>query len=227
MPPSTTNNSQNNSPNSSPVESLKAAMLERARTLAAEHIAQGNHSRQKILQDAREKIHLMEQKELLLAKSLSDREQMRKIQASEIQMQAELDRNRWEMVQTVLNRIEQHLQQLQQSRSQYHDTFVALFQEATITIDDNALVAYLNQADQQHYGAQWESLCSELTTKTITLSEQTIDCYGGIRITSNSGDVMIDNTFEGLLARQQQPLQQVIFERLFATVDGTGALLHG
>ena len=38
---------------------------------------------------------------------------------------------------------------------------------------------------------------------------------------------MLDNTFEGLLSRQQEQLQKIIFERLFATVDGTGGLLHG
>ncbi len=220
MSPSTTNNSH-------AVESLKSAMLERARKLAAEHVAQGEHSRQKILQNTREKIHLMEQKELLLAKSLSDREQMRKVQASEIQMQAELDRNRWGLVQTVFNRVECHLQQLQQNRDQYHPTFVALFQEAATAIEDNLLIAYLNQSDHQHYSREWEALCNTVPNKTVTLSEQTIHCSGGIRITSSCGDVMMNNTFEGLLERQQQRLQQVIFERLFATVDGTGALLHG
>lgn len=212
------------------VDALKTAMLQRAKTLAAEHIAQGNQSRQKILQNAREKIHLMEQKELLLAKSLSEREQMRKVQASEIQMQAELDRNRWGMVQTVLNQVELHLQQLPQDQKQYHTTFCTLFREATeamATIDDTPFIAYLNQEDHRHYSEQWSTLCNALSAPTVTLSEQTIHCSGGIKLTSSSGDVMIDNTFEGLLTRQQHALQQVIFERLFATVDGTKALLHG
>ncbi len=52
-------------PIQNPVEGLKTAMLERARKLAEEHLSQGKLSRQKILQDAREKVHLMEQKELL------------------------------------------------------------------------------------------------------------------------------------------------------------------
>ncbi|MBT5688400.1 MAG: hypothetical protein HOI61_07765 [Gammaproteobacteria bacterium] len=50
---------------------------------------------------------------------------------------------------------------------------------------------------------------------------------GGIKLTSSDGSIMLDNTFEGLLEQQQRALQKVIFERLFATVDGKGALLHG
>lgn len=210
-----------------PVESLKAAMVERARTLAAEHIAQGKMSRQKILKDAREKIRLMEQKELLLAKSLSEREYLRKIQASEIQMQAELDRNRWGLVQTVMNKVECHLQQLQENRSEYHKIFLSQFKQAATLIDDENLVAHLNQCDHLHYAEQWTTLCAEVTPKTVTLSDTPLHCSGGIKLLSSSGDIMVDNTFEGLISRQTQALHKVIFERLFATVDGTGALLHG
>jgi V/A-type H+-transporting ATPase subunit E len=210
-----------------PIEGLKRAMLERARTLAAEHVAQGKQSRRQILQAAREKIQLMEQKELLLAKSLSEREYQRKIQASEIQMQAALDRNRWGLVETLLHQVQQHLQQLQQERARYHPHFIAQFRHAAALIDDETLVAHINQPDHQHYGANWQDLCSEVTAKRVTLCEQPLASMGGIKLTSGNGDVMVDNSFEGLLSRQQGALQQVIFERLFATVDGTGALLHG
>ncbi|MBT3717383.1 MAG: V-type ATP synthase subunit E, partial [Gammaproteobacteria bacterium] len=99
---------------SNQTKSLQAAMIERAKKLATEHISQGNLSRQKIMQNAREKIHLMEQKELLLAKSLSEREYLRKVEAREIHLQAELDRNRWGLVQTVMEQLRHHLQTLQQ-----------------------------------------------------------------------------------------------------------------
>ena len=210
-----------------PVEGLKTAMLERARKLAEEHLSQGKLSRQKILQDAREKVHLMEQKELLLAKSLSERAYLRKIQASEIQMQAELDRNRWGLIQTVMEKVQHHLLQLQQDESAYHKVFLTQFKQAAALFEESALTAYINQQDHQRYAASWESLCSEVTSKTVSLSSNSISCSGGIKLTSNAGDIMLDNTFEGLLSRQQEQLQKIIFERLFATVDGTGGLLHG
>ena len=112
---------------SDPVNALKSAMLKRAEKLATEHVSQGNLSRQKIMQGAREKIHLMEQKELLLAKALSEREYLRKIQSSEIQLKAELDRNRWELVQAVVEQVQQHLQTLQQDEKKYHAEFLSQF----------------------------------------------------------------------------------------------------
>jgi V/A-type H+-transporting ATPase subunit E len=56
------------------VKSLQQAILERARELADEHVSQGEMTRAKIIEDAREKIKLMEQKELLAARLLSERE---------------------------------------------------------------------------------------------------------------------------------------------------------
>ncbi len=209
-----------------PVSGLKTAMLERARTLAAEHVSQGNQSRQKILQDTREKIQLMEQKELLLAKSLSEREYLRSLQASEIQMQAALDRNRWELVQAVLQQIEQHLKQLPHDSDDYRTTFLTLFREAASLIDDDELVATINASDRERYGDDWDTLCQEVTDKQVVLSEQTLSGSGGIKLSSSNGELMVDNSFEGLLAREREPLQKTIFERLFATVNGAGAL-HG
>ncbi|MBT7308660.1 MAG: hypothetical protein HN842_10615 [Gammaproteobacteria bacterium] len=212
---------------SDPVNALKSAMLKRAEKLATEHVSQGNLSRQKIMQGAREKIHLMEQKELLLAKALSEREYLRKIQSSEIQLKAELDRNRWELVQAVVEQVQQHLQTLQQDEKKYHAEFLSQFSQAAPLIDDQRLIAYVNRSDHQRYANQWDKLSAEITSKKVTLSDTTIPCTGGIKLTSSDGNVMLDNTFEGLISREKPVLEKVIFERLFATVDGAGALLHG
>lgn len=209
------------------VKALKEAMLKRARKLADEHIAQGNLSRQKVMQDAREKIQLMEQKELLLAKSLSEREYLRKVQASEIQFQAELDRNRWGMVQVVLDKLKQHLENLHQDADEYRKVFVALLSQAADLINDDDMVAHVNTEDYQRYSAHWDTVIASTPERIIRLSNETIDCTGGIKLLSSDGDVMVDNTFEGLLERKQTELQKVIFERLFATVSGSGGLSHG
>jgi hypothetical protein len=47
------------------VRALQQSILERARELSAGHVAQGEMTRNKILEDAHEKVKLMEQKELL------------------------------------------------------------------------------------------------------------------------------------------------------------------
>lgn len=209
------------------VDSLKAAMLERARLLAEEHVTQGRTSRQKILQDAREKIHLMEQKELLLAKAESERAYQRQLQASEIQLQSELDRNRWGLVQAVMHRLQEQLQQLPDDEQNYSNTFKNLLEQAVNLIHSDSLVAHVNARDLRQLAGNWSSLIESLTDKQVRLADQPFNCSGGVLVLSSGGDMRVDNTFEGMIERQRRELEQTIFERLFATVDGTGALLHG
>ena len=96
------------------VRALQQAILERAKELAAEHVSQGEMTRGKIIEDAREKVKLMEQKELLAARLQADREYQRQVQANELRIQAELDRNRWGLVQSVMDKISRQLVELHQ-----------------------------------------------------------------------------------------------------------------
>ncbi len=140
------------------VSALKNAMLERARRLADEHIAQGNMSRQKIMQDMHEKIQLMEQNELLLAKAQSEREYLRKVQAKEIEFQAELDRNRWGLVLVVMDKLKQYLDDLHDNADEYQVHFANLLKQAAQLIAKDDVVAYVNSKDYQRFAEQWDTL---------------------------------------------------------------------
>ena len=209
------------------VSTLKLAILDRARKLADEHIAQGNISRQNIMQDAREKIQLMEQKELLAAKSLAEREYLRTVQASEIHMQAEMDRNRWGMVLVVMEKLNCYLADLAHDRTQYREVFIKLLKQASELIAQEQMIAFVNEQDLKSFSSDWDSMVKEASRFTITLSDETIDSHGGVKLLSADGSVMVDNSFEGLVSRQEKELQKIIFERLFASVSGTGVLSHG
>ncbi len=210
-----------------PVISLKSAMLERAHKLAEEHRAQGDLSRQKILQEARATIQRMEQHELAQAKTESEREYRRQVEEHEIRLQAEMDRNRWELMQKVMDDVVQALQHLQQDEPRYRPVLLSLLEQGARLIDSDNLVAHLNAADHQRFQNGWPALCERVTQKKIMLSETTIQTIGGIKLISAAGDVMLDNTFEGLLERQRNALHKVVFGRLFASAEGTGVRLHG
>ena len=107
------------------VEALEKSILERAKILADEHVHQGNLIRLRVLDNSREKIHLMEQKEVLSAKNNADREYRRLVQANEIQMQAELDKNRWGLVQSALDSLSHELEQLVANEEKYLPVFDA------------------------------------------------------------------------------------------------------
>jgi len=209
------------------VSTLKQAMLDRARKLADQHIAQGNISRQKIMQDAREKIQLMEQKELLAAKALAEREYLRIVQASEIHMQAEMDRNRWGMVLVVMEKLNCFLADLAKDRTQYREVFIKLLKQASELIAQDQMTAFVNEQDHKSFSVDWDDIVKEASSFSITLSDETPDSHGGVKLLSADGTVMVDNSFEGLISRQEKELQKIIFERLFASVSGTGVLSHG
>jgi len=213
--------SQNN------IEALKHAMLERAQKLQDEHVAQGNASRQKIMQDVREKIHLMEEKELLAAKANAEKHFLRSVQSSEIKLQAELDKNRWGLVNTILNHLREQLQQLSQDEQHYKKVFFSLLEKAAEKMPADVLQVLVNETDYHRFSQTWTQSSRRISDKKLQLSEQTIACSGGFKLMTADGSILLDNSFEGMLERKQTTLQKLIFERLFATVDGKGALLNG
>jgi V/A-type H+-transporting ATPase subunit E len=201
------------------VKSLQQAILERARELADEHVSQGEMTRAKIIEDAREKIKLMEQKELLAARLLSEREYQ----------QAELDRNRWGLVQAVMDKISRRLVELRNDDAAYRPLFEHLLRRAVDSLGCGQLVATLGNEDLARFHDDWEDLVSGCcgSKAKVRLSPEACQCSGGLRLRSDKGDVMIDNTFEGIISRREDELQQLIFERLFSTVSTKGTVFDG
>lgn len=211
------------------VKALQRAILERAQELAEEHVSQGEMTRAKIIEDAREKIKLMEQKELLSASVRSEREYQRQVQASELRIQAELDRNRWGLVQSVMDKITRQLVELRKDDAAYRPVFERLLEHGVDSLGTSQLVASLGNDDLARFRDGWDSLVKACCggTVEVRLSPEACVCIGGLRLVSKQGDVMIDNTFEGIISRREDKLQQLIFERLFSTVSTKGTVFDG
>jgi len=211
------------------VKALQQAILERARALSEEHVAQAGMSRAKILEDAREKIKLMEQNEMLAAKIAADREYQRLVQASELHCQAELDRNRWGLVQSVMDSLRHRLAGLRGDERRYRKLLAALLEQGAGLLAEPGLVAALNNDDLSRYHDDWQAMveasCGD--SVSIELSPSSCACSGGLILRTRAGDVMIDNSFEGILERREEELQQLIFERLFATLPPRGTVFNG
>ncbi len=211
------------------VRALQQAILERARELADGHISQGEMTRGKIVEDAREKVKLMEQKELLSARLHSEREYQRQVQASELRIQAELDRNRWGLVQSVMDKVTRQLVELRKDDAAYRPVFERLLKHGVASLGSEQLVATLGNEDLARFHDDWDSLvrgcCGDRVA--VRLSPEACVCSGGLRLVSKQGDVMLDNTFEGIISRRQDALQQLIFERLFSTVATKGSVFDG
>ena len=211
------------------VKALQQAILERAHELADGHISQGEMTRGKIIEDAREKIKLMEQKELLSARVHSEREYQRQVQASELRIQAELDRNRWGLVQSVMDKITRQLVELRKDDAAYRPVFESLLKHGVDSLGSKQLVASLGNDDLARFHDDWAALVKACcgSKVEVRLSPEACVCSGGLRLVSKQGDVMIDNTFEGIMSRREDELQQLIFERLFSTVSTKGTVFDG
>jgi V/A-type H+-transporting ATPase subunit E len=211
------------------VRALQQAILERARELSAEHVSQGELTRAKIIGDAREKVKLMEQKELLAARVYADREYHRQVQASELRIQAELDRNRWGLVQAVMDKLSRQLQELRGDEQRYLEIFTGLLREAAETIGESKLVASISNDDLSRFRDHWDEIVNTGCggKVSVRLSPEACQCSGGVRLVTEEGDVMLDNTFEGIIGRRSDDLQRLIFERLFSTVATKGGVFDG
>ncbi|MGD2171496.1 MAG: V-type ATP synthase subunit E family protein [Gammaproteobacteria bacterium] len=211
------------------VKALQQAILERARELSDEHITQGRMTRDKILEDAHEKIKLLEQKELLAARLNSEREYQREVQASELRIRAELDRNRWGLVQSMMDKITRRLVELRKDNKAYRPVFEHLLRQGVELIGRPRLVASLGNEDLSRFHDDWQSMvracCGDEVE--VRLSPEACQCSGGLRLMSEEGDVMIDNTFEGIISRRENELQQLIFERLFSSLETQGSVFDG
>ena len=211
------------------VKALQRAILERANDLSAEHVSQARMSRDKILDDARKKIKMMEQNELLAAKINADREYQRLVQASELGNQAELDRNRWGLVESVMHSIRRKLTDLCADEQNYQRLFTTLLKQGVDLIGQTELVATLNNEDLSRYRDNWKAMVRDScgASVTIRLAPKSSNCSGGLKLLSRQGDVMIDNTFEGILERREDEIHRLIFERMFASLPPRSTLFDG
>lgn len=208
------------------VRALQAAIIQRAKELTDEHINQGQMTRSRIMEDARAKVRLMEQKELLAAKDNAERAYQRRVQASEIQLQAEMDRNRWGLVQSVMDSVQQEVSRLAEDRESYDAVFFRLLKNGAEAMGQPQQIALVNPRDHQNYQAEWKKITAKLPYK-IKLSDEICECSGGIRLVSEDGTQMVDNTFDGIILRQEDELMRIIFERLFSRVPSMGVSQHG
>ena len=210
------------------VASLKQAILERAKSLADEHMRQAQRARERILADSGERLRLLEEEEMLLAKSRADREYRRLVQSSEIHMQADMDRMRWGLVQTVMQGVSGRLKTLQADDESGLALLRALLVEAAQVIERDELVARLSEVDHRRVRDRWNAEFRDAVPgKTIELSAETCPCSGGVLVESTDGRISVDNTFEGRMSRLEADLQRVILERLFSSAGQMGTLFHG
>jgi V/A-type H+-transporting ATPase subunit E len=189
--------------------------MARAEELAQEFHDKAQRQRDNILRDAAERLHLAEEREVLVAKAEAERHYRRVTQASELKMQGRLDQLRWEMVQTVQSRLPSAWRPCAKTAG-YREWLVGMLREAAQLLPDREAdrrgqrrrpaLARRNLGDADQRGRAGPE---------ITLSEQPTWGSGGLILRNADNSAQVDNRFEGRLARLEATIQRVILQQLF------------
>jgi V/A-type H+-transporting ATPase subunit E len=198
--------------------SLEQAIMARAKELAREFHEKANRQRDNILRDAADRLHMAEEREVLVAKAEAERHFRRVTQASELKMQARLDQLRWELVQTVQARLTERMQALRDDRSAYRAWLVEMIRDASALLPAGELTAEVNAEDLNWLAAEWPAMVAEAAPdRSIALGDRPTWGSGGLKLRTKDNRAQIDNRFEGRLTRFEADVQRVILQRLFPT----------
>jgi len=209
------------------ISGLEAALAERAKKLAGEHLASGHQARERILAENRQRLHIEEEREVLSAKAQAERVYQQRVQAAELDLRADLDRLRSELVHAVLAKLPARLEEQTADESCYLPMLLDYLREGAQAIERDELVAQFNQRDWQRFQHDWESRARQAAPgKRLTLSPETLNSIGGVLVASTDGNIRFDNTFEGRMERLDEALQGAVTERLEPSPEGNKVSLR-
>ena len=202
------------------LEQLETAILKQAQTQAQTHLQAGQQQNDRIVADSAKRLQQREQREIGIAKIAAEQEYRRQVQASEIKMQAELDQLRWSLVQAIITDLYKHLTQLCQQKTVYVELLQQYLQNAVTLFETDDLVVIVNSQDRAMLASQWDDITKNLK-QPCSLATETATVTGGLLVRDQADRIRINNTFEGLIARQESQLYQVITAQLFASATPT------
>ncbi len=197
-------------------QALENAIIQRAQALADEQRELGRRQAERMKSDFSARMQIREERELRAAKSAADREYHRRVQASELQMQAELDRQRWALVQAVMQNLMESLQQLRTDHDNYQQMLQQDLCKAAQAIEQKVLMVQVVAEDYEWLAPQWETIAQVAAPVECKLQVMPVNqpCSGGLLCYTEDQRICIDFTFEGKVELMRDELQQAILSRL-------------
>lgn len=210
------------------VTQLEAALLRQAETLAREHIQNAESARARILKETTERLKLVEDREVLAAKSEAERMVRRRAQAAETRLAAELDRLRWALTEATLSGVQLAIQELVNDDARYLSLLEQWLATAAQALPPGDLVAEVRPADQPRLAPDWARIVERAAPgRKVELGVHNQLGEGGIRVRLADNRAQLDQTFEARQSRLGDELARVAMERLFASAPDLGTLVHG
>lgn len=200
---------------------LELALLAHAHKLAEEYLADAHKRQQQITADSNTQLRAQEERAGLSAKAHAERIYQQRIQAADLELRAGLEHVRWNLVAAVLDALPGRLAELAQDESRYLPVLETWLRAGVRTIERDELVVRVNRRDLERLSRDWPRLLGAVAAgKTVRLSEETLDCTGGVLVAGADGRIRLDNTFEGRMERLDEALQRAVAQVL-VPAEGT------
>ncbi len=199
-----------------PAQALEQAILRRAQELAEEQREQGRRAAAQIEAECHARLRQLQEREAKAAQTVADRTYHRTVQGVTLQLQAEIDRARWALVDGTLAQLRSLWQGLLDDDTRYLPLFHHLLREAAQAVERDELIAEVNTRDYHRLHSRWSAIAAMIApTKTIHLAIMPPpECVGGVVLYSVDRRIRVDNTFEGRSQQLADALRQVVLSRL-------------
>jgi len=200
----------------STVESLEQALFERAKKLADEYLLRARQTRERMIDEENERLRIREEREVLAAEVAAERSYHRQIQAVQVQLQGELDRHRWLLMDEVKTAITSRFQSFA-ATDDYIPVLGGLLSQAAHALgNDEKIIAQLNATDLARLNDRWSAFVADTVGGLqVDLDPNPGVFAGGVRVRNAADTVRVDNTLEGRMSRLEDQLNEAIATTLF------------
>lgn len=210
------------------VSQLEAALLQQAETLVREQRRNTETTRARITEESAARLQLAEQREIAGAREEAERLVVRRTQAAEARLSAELDRQRWALTEAALAGVRQAYARIVADDARYLAAIEAWLADAAAALPGGDLVAEARPADLERLSPVWGQIVARAAEgRRVELKALEAPSEGGIRIRLADNSAQVDHSYEGRASRLEDELARVAMERLFASAPDLGTLAHG
>lgn len=204
------------------LQELEQALMERASRLADEYMARARATRESMISDENERLRIREERAVLAAELEAERLYRSKVQATEMELQGELDRRRWELVQQLKQNTGEELERISAS-DDYAGILKGYLASAVKALEgEGDLVCHLCDRDIGRFRSEWSDWVGEVAPgRSIELSPASDSCSGGLLVRNVDDTVRVNHTFEGRMDRLDGKLNLVLTAELFPAMTAS------
>lgn len=209
------------------IDDLEKALLDRANALSKEYAERAKRSYEHYIEDENERLRLREEREEMAAKMQAEQIYRRMVQTEELLSIKRVDQLRWKLMQKVIDDVYKQLQAIREDQERYLPLIKNLLQQSLKLIPAQHLIVELNADDYHWLSGQWSAIMASLNTdKDIQLVNVHSEGLGGFMIYDEDYKIRVNNTFQGVIERSIEDINQIIAESLFSELIPIRSNIH-